>query len=446
MKDVAGRLRANGMSDLEVQGKVRLLALCADALPPMPGSTAEPYAFFVPGRIEVLGKHTDYAGGRSLLCAMERGIVALAVPRSDDLVRVVDARLGETREQSLGAPHDVVGGDWATYLATLVRRLSRDFPAARRGADIAFASDLPAASGMSSSSALIIALYLALEAVNNLANDDDYRRVITSTETLAGYLGAVENGRSFGPLAAHQGVGTLGGNQDQTAILCCEARTLTQYSFCPVRLERKIPLPSDLRFAIAYSGVAAQKTSSALRRYNEAAEAVACIVSEWNAATQRSDVSLGDAIASGPRAAEQIRAMLAGSRPMAFTKQRLLDRFEQFVAETQAIIPPASEAFAQDDRNAIGELVDRSQHEAERRLGNQVPETIALPRLARALGAHAASAFGAGFGGSVWALVSVSHAGEFLDAWQDAYRLAFPAAGMRSEFFITTAGPGAFRL
>ena len=60
---------------------------------------------------------------------------------------------------------------------------------------------------------------------------------------------------------------------------------------------------------------------------------------------------------------------------------------------------------------AFGDLVDRSQQLAERRLGNQVPETIELARSARELGARAASAFGAGFGGSVWALVSRADAG-----------------------------------
>ncbi len=38
-------------------------------------------AFFVPGRIEVLGKHTDYAGGRSLLCAAEQGFCLVAAAR-----------------------------------------------------------------------------------------------------------------------------------------------------------------------------------------------------------------------------------------------------------------------------------------------------------------------------------------------------------------------------
>ena len=61
----------------------------------------------------------------------------------------------------------------------------------------------------------------------------------------------------------------------------------------------------------------------------------------------------------------------------------------------------------------FGKLVDESQVAAEELLGNQVPETISLAKHARALGAYAASAFGAGFGGSVWALVSRSEAEQF---------------------------------
>ena len=45
----------------------------------------------MPGRIEVLGKHTDYAGGRSLLCTVGRGFCVAASPRKDRILRVVDA-------------------------------------------------------------------------------------------------------------------------------------------------------------------------------------------------------------------------------------------------------------------------------------------------------------------------------------------------------------------
>ena len=50
--------------------------------------------YFIPGRIEVLGKHTDYAGGRSILCAIERGITLSVSPRSDAVVHVRDLTNG----------------------------------------------------------------------------------------------------------------------------------------------------------------------------------------------------------------------------------------------------------------------------------------------------------------------------------------------------------------
>ena len=48
----------------------------------------------MPGRIEVFGKHTDYAGGRSLLAAVPRGFAVAASPRNDGRVRVMDVRYG----------------------------------------------------------------------------------------------------------------------------------------------------------------------------------------------------------------------------------------------------------------------------------------------------------------------------------------------------------------
>jgi galactokinase len=78
---------------------------------------------------------------------------------------------------------------------------------------------------------------------------------------------------------------------------------------------------------------------------------------------------------------------------------------------------------------------------AERLLGNQVPETIALARIARELGAVAASAFGAGFGGSVWAMVKTDCAESFKSEWAERYWPRYPESAKRSEFFLTSAGP-----
>ena len=448
MKEFGERLVASGMSAAEAQRKVELFAACASALAALDGRSSDNQllAFFIPGRIEVLGKHTDYAGGRSLLCAMERGFVVLARPRTDAVVRAVDVVRGETRQLSLDSTIEPVAGDWSTYLSTVVRRVARDFPGVRRGMDLVFASDLPPASGMSSSSALVIAVFLALEAVNALGDDPLYRTAIPSREHLGEYLGAVENGRPFGLTAGGLGVGTLGGSQDQTAILCCKAGVLSQYAFLPVRAEGDVPFPPDRIFVLAYSGVAAEKTASARVRYNEASQAVVEILALWNETTSRGDASLGQAVVSHRDAPTELRAMLRTSHVKGFTRQRLIDRFEQFMAEAFDIIPVAADALTRADLTSLGVAVARSQYGAENLLGNQTVETIDLVRMARALGADAASAFGAGFGGSVWALVESRRAPEFAADWMRAYAQAHPAAAARAEMIVTAPGPGAIQL
>jgi galactokinase len=405
------------------------------------GARGESYAWFVPGRIEVLGKHTDYAGGRSLVCASEQGFVTAAAARNDDVVRVIDVAGGEQVELAISPGLVQPPVPWMRYPATVIRRLARNFPAARRGADVAFLSSLPPASGMSSSSAFMVSVFLVLADLNRLDEDEGYRREIRSAEDLAGYLATIENGRSFGALTGDGGVGTFGGSEDHTAMLCCRPGQLSQYSFCPVRRERQVACPPDRRFVVAVSGVKAEKTGAAKDLYNRASLAVRAILEVWHAASGREDVSLAEAIAHS--GVTDVREAIERETVDGFTTSALLDRFDQFVAESIEIIPAASDALERGDIDRFGELVDRSQAQCEERLGNQVPETIALQRLARDLGAEASSAFGAGFGGSVWALVPDEAVGTFSRRWEAAYRAAFPRVD--PAFLATRAGAAGSR-
>jgi galactokinase len=406
-----------------------------------------PRAFFVPGRVEVLGKHTDYAGGRSLLAAVERGICLIALGRADRTVRVLDALSGEVASFALDPALEPLVGHWSNYPMTVARRIARNFPEAHRGADIAIASDLPVAAGMSSSSALVVAVFLALADLNALERSESYHRAIRSREDLAAYLGCVENGESFGPLAGDRGVGTFGGSEDHVAMLCCEPGMLSQYAFCPVRLERSVPLPEDYTLVIAASGVVAEKTGAARNAYNRAALDARSILKEWRAAADNEDAAtLGTVVARGPNAVGRLMGIVEDAVQRGAAPASLRGRLEQFVEESEIVIPVASDALARCDLAAFGALVDRSQDNADRLLGNQVPETIHLARSARELGAVAASAFGAGFGGSVWALVRAADAGRFAREWGDMYGAAFPERRAQANVFVTRPGPAAVRL
>src|SRR5262249_26070931 len=116
---------------------------------------------------------------------------------------------------------------------------------------------------------------------------------------------------------------------------------------------------------------------------------------------------------------------------------------EQFFQESQQIIPAVGDAMISGRLDAIGPLIDRSQQLAEMMLGNQVEQTVFLARSARELGAVAASAFGAGFGGSVWALIPHQQSADFLQRWRTQYVQQFPADAARASFFVTRPGNAA---
>lgn len=402
---------------------------------------AEPrHRIHVPGRIEVLGKHTDYAGGRSLLAAVERGFCVVSAPRTDDTVRLIAVDRDEEVFLSFDPGAATPGApSWAIYPSAVVRRLARDFNRPLHGADIAFASDLPPSSGLSSSSALLIATFEALSLANGLAERDDFRAALSGPLDVAAYLGSVESGRPFRRFGGEAGVGTSGGSQDHTAIMASEADRIIQVGYAPPRIEGSATLPRDSIFVIAVSGVAAEKTAGARESYNRAAALSAALLDLWRSATSRRDATLFEAVTSSPEASLRLRETIRSSGAGKFARADLDARLDQFVDETLVLIPAAFDALVAGDLKGFGQAVDRSQRGAEIGLGNQIRETVDLARMARSLGAHAASAFGAGFGGSVWALVNRAEAPSFQAAWERAYRARHDRSS--ACFFTTEAGP-----
>src|SRR5262249_38720859 len=151
-------------------------------------------------------------------------------------------------------------------------------------------------------------------------------------------------------------VGTFGGSEDHTAILCARPNALVQYSFCPVRFERAVPLPRDHELVIASSGVIAEKIGAVREQYNELSQSTQRIAARWREISGRSDATLGDLVVAEPDAVERTMQTLDVS---------LRDRFTQFVVETTELIPAASDALEAGDLDSLGRIVDRSHDAAE---------------------------------------------------------------------------------
>ena len=399
-----------------------------DAFGPIHGRDVVRY--FVPGRIEVLGKHTDYAGGRSLLAATSCGVVVISAGNGTNQVRMANADPRFPKASfPLSVEIDIPIGPWTNYPMTVARRLARNFAGDTnlQGVDIAFASDLPGASGMSSSSAMVVASYFAIAEPNRLAELPKYKANIQTPEDLAMYLACNENGRSFRALDGDRGVGTFGGSEDHTAILCCQPGRLSNYSFCPTRFERHVPFPDDFVFVVCHSGVTAEKTGQALEKYNAVSARARKACAVYNAHYRTQHETLADIVRENTSLGCPAMLDKFGAIPHRVdSTEALLDRFFQFVTESEEIIPRASDALAKGNLEEFGKWVDMSHENSRRLLWNIVPEIDFLQQNARALGAIAASGFGAGFGGSAYAVVHRGEADRFSRAWQEHYLAKFP--------------------
>ena len=429
--EFAHRLVDAGLDPAEALAKASLYDRAANALSDPRGASN---AWWVPGRLELFGKHTDYAGGRTLVAAVPRGFVFASTPRTDDTIVVTDAGNGE---QVCLAREGAALSGWRRYAAVVAGRLSRNFPGSSRGLTIAFASDLPRASGMSSSSALVVGIATALIERWELSSSETWQREIRSLGDLASYLACVENGATFGQLAGDAGVGTHGGSEDHVAMLLGLPSHFSAYAFAPLRHLRNVRLPSDWAVVVASSGVSAEKTGGAQAPYNHLAEGAGVLLRLWNESEAVCD-SLGAVLASSRTAPDRLRELVDASAVTGFPVEHLQRRLRHFQEEDAAVLE-AARALDEADGAAIGEISRQSQWNAEHLLRQQVPQTSALAKDAQTCGAYAACSFGAGFGGSVWALVERTTAQRFASEWLARYVRQHGA--VRVAAFIATPGP-----
>jgi len=330
---------------------------------------------FAPGRVNLIGEHTDYNEGFVLPFVTEMGITMEASLRSDGLIKARALDLGEEVSFPLAELIPAGGGkNWWDYPAGVCWALMEE-GCRLKGADIAFGGDIPVGSGLSSSAALEVATAAAMNYLNGL-NLDPKKLALLCQKAENSYVG-VQSGimDQFASMLSRPG-----------RALFIDCRSL-EYAHIPLNL-------SGQELAVIDSRI---KRSLAASEYNrrraECAEALALIGGQLgeNRASLR-DISIEEIEAARPNLPEA------------------LYRRSRFVVEENRRVLEAVEAFRAGDLTLAGQLMNAS-HAGLRDLYQvSCPELDLLAETAWASpGVWGARMTGAGFGGCVIALVEKEH-------------------------------------
>lgn len=352
-----------------------------------------------PGRVNLLGEHIDYHDLDVLPMALERGIEVRFTPRSDGVVRLENA---DPRFEVVEVPvrtelRPDAPGHWGNYVRAAVTTVAALAPeGAFGGLDGVVSSDLPPAAGLSSSSALVVAVARAVLATH-LAPDWSP----PAPERLAELLAAGE-----------RYVGTAGGGMDQAATLGGEPGQVMRVSFAPVRWVARA-LPADWAVIVAHSGVRAEKSGGARAAYN-ALRARGEFARDTLAALLNTDPSYSGLRAAGATAELRQLADRHLDGPSAGVATHVLTEADRVEAGWAAL--------GTGDRTAFGAAMNASHDSLTRRCGVGHPRLDTLVEAALRAGADGARLTGAGFGGSIVALVPGLRADNVLEALRALHR------------------------
>ena len=134
---------------------------------------ADTHAYFSPGRVNLIGEHTDYNGGHVFPCAISLGTYALVAPRTDDISRLYSMNLPEKGVVQFPM-HGAVKSDaygWANYPIGVVRVMEDAGHRAAHGFDIVLYGTLPNGAGLSSSASIEVLMAVILNDELNLGID-----------------------------------------------------------------------------------------------------------------------------------------------------------------------------------------------------------------------------------------------------------------------------------
>jgi galactokinase len=334
--------------------------------------TAPEVVTSAPGRVNLIGEHTDYNGGFVLPCAIDRR-VAVALGRGPGGLHSAD--FGETRPTT--GPLEHAWPDYPRGVAWALAEVGHTLPEWRA----AFAGDVPRGSGLSSSAAIEAATALALDALAGLD---------LSRAELARCCQRAENGY----------LGINSGIMDQYASLLCQADHALLLD-CRSLREEQVPLDLDA------AGLALLVCDTGVRR-NLAADGA---YNERVAECRRAAAALGVAQLRDARLDDLGRLSGSGVEP----------RRARHVVTEDARTLAAAAALRAGDFATLGRLMDASHASLRDDYDVSSPELDAFVEIAREMGAIGARLTGAGFGGCAIALVSPEALASVTGAVADAY-------------------------
>ena len=364
-----------------------------------------------PGRVNLIGEHTDYNGLPVFPMALNREVRISYRPRGDGqvLLRNAEARFAPVGfDLGPDIPAEP-GGTWGNYVRAAAQILTRE-AGITRGIEGSVLSTVPVAAGLSSSSALVVATALALLDANDMA---------------------LEPTRLMDLLArGERYVGVQGGGMDQAISLGGRAGHALRIDFRPTLRLTPVPVPPDWRFVVAESGVEAAKASGAREGYNsrvrECREALVLFSARWLQGPPCTDYA-------------ELGRRIDPEEALALAEESLtgihLMRFRHVVSEGQRV-DEAEAAMRAGDAVTFGRLM-RASHTSLR--DDYEVSSVELNRLvttAEGAGALGARLTGAGFGGCAVALALAETAERVRTALQAVSPLVFvaePGAGAGIE-------------
>jgi len=361
--------------------RARALAAFARAFGGAPQLTAA-----APGRVNLIGEHTDYNDGFVLPCAIGRQTLVLVRKRSDSRLEVVAADLADARVRiELAAPAAPDRqAPWSNYVRGVVAQLQAR-GVLRGGAELLIASDIPPGAGLSSSAALEIATGLALAALSGQAGFDRTELAL------------------IGQRAEHDFAGCPCGIMDQLV----SARAVAGHALlidCRSRAVQPVRMPADAVVMIVHSGISRGLVEGAYAERRAQCRAA----SGWLGVSALRDADL----ASLQRAAAALDPLV-------------LRRARHVVTENQRTVA-AARCLESGDLAALGRLMAESHASMRDDFEITLPAIDALVELLQqAIGATGGARMtGGGFGGAVVAVMRRTQAESVAAAVRAGYRTA----------------------